>query len=145
MELKEYMLKIIFFNDAGKIPANYFQDGCIVTIESILGLFSHLKCVHGLSYLMCSHCDQDYGESIIGALREGGGVRKPSALLLQYRIKRNAFTIFCLHIFLYIFWWCSLPPSICAWFLKFCSLKFRVWWTWFFSQIELDFCRLRNQ
>ena len=91
LELKQYMLKIIFINDEGKTPANYFQDGCIVTIESILGLHNHLNCVHGLPYLMCSHCDQDYGESIIGSLREGGGVRKPSALLLQYRIKRNVF------------------------------------------------------
>ena len=35
------------------------------------------------------------------------------------------------------FFW--FPLSICTWFLQLSSLTYRVWWTGFFSQFELDF------
>ena len=37
------------------------------------------------------------------------------------------------------------PLSICTWFLTFSSLKFRVWWTGFFSKFELHFycCKIQ--
>ena len=39
----------------------------------------------------------------------------------------------------------SVPLSICTWFLKFSSLKYRVWWTGFFPKFELDFsvCKIQ--
>ena len=92
MKLKNYILKIKFGGGT-----NYFQRGVLLTIDSILALHSHLKCKHGLPYLMCSHCDQDYCESIIGVMREGGGVRKPNAMALTYRIQRNLLYQFLPH------------------------------------------------
>ena len=42
--------------------------------------------------------------------------------------------------------YCTLPLSICTWFLTFPSLKYRVWWTWFFPCLNLIFlsASLRN-
>ena len=93
MKLKNhYMSKIKFGGNT-----NYFQNGVKLTVDSILALHCHLKCKHGLPYLMCSHCDQDYCESIIGVMREGGGVRKPNAYTLTYRIQRNLLYQFLPH------------------------------------------------
>ena len=70
---------------------NQFSKGFKITVDSILGLYCHLKAVFGLDFLMCSHCDQDFEESFIGRLRASGQNRKPKALQLLYRIKRFYF------------------------------------------------------
>ena len=85
---------------------NHFQKGLIVTINSALGLFDNLKSNFGMEYVMLSHTDQDYVESTFGVFREGGGVRIPSALRLQYRVQRELFYI---HIYLLlIFFWLTV-------------------------------------
>ena len=89
-ECKKCGGKIIF----GK-RHNQFSKGFKITVDSIIGLYLYLKAVHGLKFLMCSHCDQDFEESFIGKLRASGQNRKPAALQLLYRIKRFL-TIFCL-------------------------------------------------
>ena len=67
---------------------NQFSKGFKITVDSIISLYLYLKAVHGLKFLMCSHCDQDFEESFIGKLRASGQNRKPAALQLLYRIKR---------------------------------------------------------
>ena len=82
-ECKKCGGKIIF----GK-RHNQFSKGFKITVDSILGLYCHLRDLFGLKFLMCSHCDQDFEESFIGKLRASGQNRKPAALQLLYRIKR---------------------------------------------------------
>ena len=90
-ECKKCGGKIIF----GK-RHNQFSKGFKITVDSILGLYCHLRDLFGLKFLMCSHCDQDFEESFIGKLRASGQNRKPAALQLLYRIKR--FILFCTSI-----------------------------------------------
>ena len=67
-----------------------FQDGIIVTKRSIVGLQTYVREKHNLPYLLTSHVDQNYQESLHGQLKNGGrgGVTRPTALQFNYRIAR---------------------------------------------------------
>ena len=67
-----------------------FQEGMIVTLRSVPELQLYLKEKHNLPWLMTSHCDQNYQESLHGQLKNGsrGRVSRPSALVFNYRIAR---------------------------------------------------------
>ena len=87
------MLTIEFINlvpqEAGGSKIR-FQDGMIVTKRSIVGFQNYVRKKHNLPYLMTSHVDQNYQESLHGQLKNGGkgGVTRPSALEFNYRIAR---------------------------------------------------------
>ena len=83
LELKDFMKKVTF-------GENYYQKGCIISVNGILDLHDMLKTKYGLPYLKTSHVDQDYVESSFGRIRADsrGGRRKPSALGLGYRLSR---------------------------------------------------------
>ena len=83
-----------------QMRAQKFQNGTRLTINSLIGLQRYMECKHGVPYLMCSHCDQDYLESFNGQMRNAdgkGGIRRPTFLQLNYRIKTQSFhfTDFC--------------------------------------------------
>ena len=70
---------------------NWFQNGILVTLKSIIKLQQHMYEKLGLPFLQCSHVDQDYHEGLNGQLRGSdgrGGVRNPSHLKLNYRLQR---------------------------------------------------------
>ena len=92
-ELEEHMLTIEFINLVPNAKGGSkirFQEGIITTCRGIRGLQTYLREKHGLPYLMCSHVDQNYQESLHGQLKNGksGGVIRPSALAFNYRIAR---------------------------------------------------------
>ena len=67
-----------------------FQDGIIVTLRSMRGFQTYVREEHNLPYLLTSHVDQNYQESLHGQLKNGGsgGVTRPTALQFNYRIAR---------------------------------------------------------
>ena len=76
-----------------------FQDGTIVTLRSFRGLQTYLREDLGLPYLLGSHVDQNYQESLHGQLKGGrGGVSRPTALAFNYRIARKSSIITALLI-----------------------------------------------
>ena len=93
-ELEEHMQTIEFKNLVPNEGAGgskiRFQDGIITTCRGIRGLQTYVREKHNLPYLMCSHVDQNYQESLHGQLKNGksGGVIRPSALAFNYRIAR---------------------------------------------------------
>ena len=70
---------------------NHFQKGIQTTIKSLYDLQKYLKDTFNLPYLLTSRVDQDHHEHFIGEMRGGdgsGGVRRPNALRLNYRLSR---------------------------------------------------------
>lgn len=84
-EFEFYMKNTIF-------GSNKFQNGAIITINSLIALQNYNFEKYQVKYLMCSHVDQDYLESFNGEMRlaDGrGGIRRPTYLQLNYRIQRK--------------------------------------------------------
>ena len=87
------MLTIKFINlvpqEAGGSKIR-FQDGLKVTLRSMRGFQTYVREKHNLPYLLTSHVDQNYQESLHGQLKNGGkgGVNRPTALEFNYRIAR---------------------------------------------------------
>ena len=69
----------------------HFQKGILITIKSLYGLLKYLQDTFDRQYLLTSRVNQDHHEAFIGQLRAAdgqGGVTKPNALRLNYRISR---------------------------------------------------------
>ena len=62
LELRDFMINSIF-------AENYFQEGCIITINGILDLHLNLKANFDHPRLLTSHCDQDYVEAAFKDIR----------------------------------------------------------------------------
>ena len=62
IELRDFMINSIFAD-------NYFQEGCIITINGILDLHLSLKANFDHPRLLTSHCDQDYVEAAFKDIR----------------------------------------------------------------------------
>ena len=77
-----------------------FQDGTVVTLRAFRGLQTYLREKLGLPYLLGSHVDQNYQESLHGQLKNNGrgGVSRPTALAFNYRIARKSSIITALLI-----------------------------------------------
>ena len=87
MELYWYMENTKFHS-----PHNYFQEGFLVTINSLLGLQNYLKEKFDLPYLLTSKVTNDHHERFFGRMRQAdgkGGNRRPTALQLTYRVSRS--------------------------------------------------------
>jgi hypothetical protein len=70
--------------------SNWFQNGILVTLKSIIQLQKHMYEKLGLPYLQCANVDQDYHEGFNGQMRVStgkGGVRNPNHVELNYRIQ----------------------------------------------------------
>ena len=83
-ELRYYMENCVFEN------SNWFQNGILVTLKSIIQLQKHMYEKLGLPYLQCANVDQDYHEGFNGQMRVStgkGGVRNPNHVELNYRIQ----------------------------------------------------------
>ena len=86
------MLTIEFKNSIDVERNIKFQEGTIVTLRAIRGLQNYLRENLGLPYLLTSHVDQNYQESLHGQLKGGrGGVSRPTALAFNYRIARKIY------------------------------------------------------
>lgn len=90
-EQKAVLNELAWYMENCKFGENYFANGMLITIKSLLDLQEYLKEEFGVPYLLTHKVDQDYHEHFIGDMRSSdgrGGVRRPTALQLNYRISR---------------------------------------------------------
>ena len=73
-EQKAVLLELYWYIENTKFhsPYNYFQEGMLVTINSLLGLQSYLKEKFDLPYLLTSKVTNEHHERFIGIMRQGG-------------------------------------------------------------------------